>query len=128
MDESSSQITLFANFDSGNMAKYERVPKTLNTNSNASSTSITSIQSLNPSSLPSNTSNNTLINTNSSSNLNVQGQNDTQTINNTNLQQQKFDIEFNVWTKPDCSDSQVGLNSNRYLYIMRCLVIVFFLI
>lgn len=28
----------------------------------------------------------------------------------------KYDIEFNVWTKPDCEDTEVGPNPNRLLY------------
>ena len=43
MDDSS--IVLFANFDSGNMAKYEKVNKSTNNNNNSSSTSTSASQS-----------------------------------------------------------------------------------
>ena len=26
---------------------------------------------------------------------------------------QKYDLEFNIWTRQDCEDSPIGLNANR---------------
>jgi hypothetical protein len=121
MDE--LQLVLFANFDSGNMARYERVYKT-NVNQNATSNNNninnnTSNQN-GTSSINTNTNNN-----NSNNNLNNANNNKTSVPSNLNADntdnnavpnlnfQQKFDIEFNVWTKPDCEGTPVGPNGNR---------------
>lgn len=77
-----SQIVLFADFDSGNMARYERVPK-------ASSQTIQSQPA-----------NQNLVE-------NAEQISPAQPI------QQKFDIEFNVWTRPDCDGTPAGPNPNR---------------
>lgn len=79
-----SQIVLFADFDSGNMARYERVPKS---------------NSQNTQSQPSNQNSNLVENSDP--------------INPIQPIQQKFDIEFNVWTRPDCDGTPAGPNPNR---------------
>lgn len=82
-----SQIVLFANFDSGNMARYERVLKPVNLVSQISQTS----------------QNQNLVD------------NKQQEPEQTPIQpiQQKYDLEFNVWTRPDCEGTPVGPNPNK---------------
>lgn len=88
-----SQISLFANFDSANMARYERVWKISSQNSPNSSTNAQS---------PSNNSK-----TNSNDDKSDQPERQPQPS-------LKFDCEFNVWTKPDCEDTEHGANPNRF--------------
>lgn len=121
MDE--LQLSLFANFDSGNMARYERVFKT-NANQNTTSNNNPSSNqngtaSINTNTSNNNNSNNNLTNANISSkpsvpsNLNTDNtDNDKNAVPNINFQP-KFDIEFNVWTKPDCEGTPAGPNGNR---------------
>lgn len=97
-----SQIVLFADFDSGNMARYERVYKNyyqapLATAANSSSTS----------SMINNNNNNSQINSNvKNSNSNTDNSENT-------IFQPKYDVEFNIWTRPDCDGTPVGPNGNR---------------
>ncbi|CAF4184874.1 unnamed protein product [Rotaria sp. Silwood2] len=92
---SSSSIQLFANFDSGNMLRYERV-----TSSIASSQPPTNLIET-----ESNTNN-----SNSNNNNNNNGaDNGLNTISHT---LPKHDIEFNVWTKRDC-EGTARVNGNR---------------
>ncbi|CAF0969548.1 unnamed protein product [Brachionus calyciflorus] len=83
MDDS---IVLFADFDSGNLARYERVIKQINQT---------------PSSQAQN------------SNPNIAETKDSEPVIAPLQNQQKFDIEFNVWTRPDCEGTEVGPNPNR---------------
>ena len=94
MMDDSSQISLFANFDSANMARYERVYKNNQTNS---STTISE----------------------SASNLKNTGKLANSFNSESDLNEKmpppvmpKYDIEFNVWTKMDC-EGLPGENGNR---------------
>jgi len=114
-----SQVVLFADFDSANMARYERVIKS--TLPSTTTTNQPSSQNLN-----NNTSNQSPnVNKTNLDNSTIGNQNDTQSNekNNTQAANQaankeqsqilpKFDLEFNVWTKPDC-DGTPAVNSNR---------------
>ncbi|CAF0953594.1 unnamed protein product [Rotaria sordida] len=94
---SSSSIQLFANFDSGNILRYERV---------TSSTS-SSQPSTNP--IETDTNTNTTTTTTNNNNNNSGADNGLNTISHT---LPKHDIEFNVWTKRDCEGTP-RINGNR---------------
>lgn len=114
MDENTSNagsgsIVLFADFDSGNMAKYERVfAKTPPVAAPAVSNPATTATSAQPNQTQASSSLD-------SSNVTSSPNNNTNQGGNVNPQI-KFDIEFNVWTKPDCFGTPVGPNSNRYIF------------
>jgi len=90
-----SQISLFANFDSANMARYERVWKNNNNNSQTSPNSSTQ----SPNAIKSKESGGGL----ESSDI----------IADKSAAMYRFDVEYNVWTKPDCEDTEAGPNPNR---------------
>src|ERR1700722_20269241 len=81
----SYHIQLFANFDSGNMLRYERIPLSM-----SSQTTTTTIET-------------------DSSVAAASTENGQNTLNHT---LPKYDIEFNVWTRRDC-DGLPGCNGNR---------------
>jgi hypothetical protein len=99
-----SHIVLFADFDSGNMARYEKVSKVVAPNPPANGTSTTATTNAAGSSTT--TTGNAAAE--SAPNANPAPQSTTSTLN-----QPKFDVEFNVWTKPDCHGTKVGPNGNR---------------
>lgn len=91
MDDS-CPISLFANFDSANMARYERVYKN--------------------SSVPITASSSTICASTSNMKTNLSSETDVGDKSVPGLPAPKYDIEFNVWTKPDC-DGLPGENGNR---------------
>ena len=99
--EDSSQISLFANFDSANMARYERVWKSNNITQQATSSSSTLCAST------------TNIKNNGHMANSFNSENDL-IEKTTPPVLPKFDIEFNVWTKMDC-EGLPGENGNRYM-------------
>jgi hypothetical protein len=102
-----SQIVLFADFDSGNMARYERVNKQAVPNQSTNGTPVNSTNNA-----ASNSSNTTSVNGNSAETTPNPAPQPTSSSNSP-LNQPKFDVEFNVWTKPDCYGTPVGPNGNR---------------
>jgi hypothetical protein len=115
-----SQVVLFADFDSANMARYERVikstlpPPTTSTSNQPSQNSSTNNSSNQSSNMNKNNLDNSAIANSNETQSNEK--NVTQTANQINKEQSqilpKFDIEFNIWTKPDC-DGTPAANSNR---------------
>lgn len=97
-----SQISLFANFDSANMARYERVWKSSNNSQFTSPNSSTQIQQQ--------SSPKTKEGGGGSGGGGVES---SDIISDKSAAMFKFDVEFNVWTKPDCDDTEVGPNPNR---------------
>lgn len=93
---SSNEIQLFADFDSANMARYERVALNQTTNATSSNGQTNKFQSQQSTSEISNSTNE----------QNEQSQQNQAPI------QIKIDAEFNVWTKPDC-DGTAYINGNR---------------
>lgn len=89
VNTSSSSIQLFANFDSGNMLRYERV--------------ISSISSSQPPTNPTETD------TTNNNNNNPGTDTGSNTISHP---LPKHDIEFNVWTRRDC-EGTAKMNGNR---------------
>lgn len=98
MSDDSSQISLFADFDSANMARYERISKgslSYLLQQNQSSSTICASTS--------NLKNNAM----SNSEADMESKPPPVVI-------PKYDIEFNVWTRQDC-EGLPGENGNRYL-------------
>lgn len=85
---SSSSIQLFANFDSGNMQRYERVTSTMSS-----------------SQMPTNTAE-------ADSNSNGNNPNAETVSNSISHPLPKHDVEFNVWTRRDC-EGTAKVNGNR---------------
>lgn len=97
MSDDSSQISLFADFDSANMARYERINKgSLNylLQQNQSSSTICASTS--------NLKNNAM----SNSEADMESKPPPVVI-------PKYDVEFNVWTRQDC-EGLPGENGNRF--------------
>ena len=99
MTDDSDKISLFADFDSANMARYERISKG-------------SLNLL----LQQNQSTSTLC----ASTWNLKSNNALQSSSEAELESKpppavavaKYDVEFNVWTRPDC-EGLPGENGNR---------------
>jgi hypothetical protein len=101
-----SQIVLFADFDSANMARYEKVPKPLPANPPANlATSTTTTTAANTS-----TTEAAPVNSTSQSVPLLPPPPPLPTL----INQPKYDVEYNVWTKPDCFGTPAGPNGNRY--------------
>jgi cytosolic carboxypeptidase protein 5 len=86
-------IQLFANFCSGNMAKYERVVNKITTPPDNQQTKESSSES--------------------AATGDANSTNNKRTGQDPPLFQQKIDVEFNIWTKADCEGEAVGANGNR---------------
>ena len=106
-----SQIVLFADFDSGNMARYEKVLKTINSNA------LQTTNSTNPSNTTAppvsfNSSNASGENTAVNTAINADNAQKAAPNNQTPINQPKYDVEYNVWTRPDCFGTP-HQNANR---------------
>jgi hypothetical protein len=97
IQSSSNDIQLFADFDSANMARYERVIAQSQTSNNTQTNKLQNQQSTSELSA-------------TIGELNEQSQQQQQQQQATF--QVKIDAEFNIWTKPDC-DGTSYVNGNR---------------